>query len=63
MFTFVLPVLQATHKNGRALSFYTMPEYESWKESLSGNATGWSIKYYKVCVIKMSCIDLGPINA
>ncbi|XP_027113751.1 DNA topoisomerase 2 [Coffea eugenioides] len=44
---FITPIVKATHKNGRALSFYTMPEYESWKESLSGNATGWSIKYYK----------------
>ncbi|KAL7205125.1 hypothetical protein ACSBR2_018112 [Camellia fascicularis] len=24
-----------------------LPEYESWKESLGGNASGWSIKYYK----------------
>lgn len=30
------------------MSFYSMPEYESWKESLGGNAIGWSIKYYKV---------------
>ncbi|KAG0472850.1 hypothetical protein HPP92_014707 [Vanilla planifolia] len=34
-------------KNGRLLSFYTIPEYEAWKESLGGNASGWSIKYYK----------------
>ncbi|KAM3753331.1 hypothetical protein ACB098_03G086000 [Castanea mollissima] len=24
-----------------------MPEYESWKHNLTGNASGWSIKYYK----------------
>ncbi|KAL3726570.1 hypothetical protein ACJRO7_031468 [Eucalyptus globulus] len=44
---FITPIVKATHKNGRELSFYTMPEYESWKESLGGNASGWSIKYYK----------------
>ena len=40
---------QATHKDKTVLSFYSMPEYESWKEILGGNAKGWSIKYYKVC--------------
>ncbi|XP_038905935.1 DNA topoisomerase 2 [Benincasa hispida] len=44
---FITPIVKATHKNGTVLSFYTMPEYESWKESLRGNASGWSIKYYK----------------
>ncbi len=43
----ILPV-QATNKN-RVLSFYTLPEYESWKESLNGETKGWTIKYYKVC--------------
>ncbi|OWM78385.1 DNA topoisomerase 2 [Punica granatum] len=47
MVEFITPIVKATHKNGRELCFYTMPEYESWKESLSGNASGWSIKYYK----------------
>ena len=47
-----LSYLQATHKNGMQLSFYTMPEYESWKHNLTGNASGWSIKYYKVCIVK-----------
>ncbi|XP_031273762.1 DNA topoisomerase 2 [Pistacia vera] len=44
---FITPIVKATHKNGKALAFYTMPEYESWRESLGGNASGWSIKYYK----------------
>ncbi|KAJ6905291.1 hypothetical protein NC652_023142 [Populus alba x Populus x berolinensis] len=44
---FITPIVKATHRNGTVLSFYSMPEYESWKESLSGNASGWSIKYYK----------------
>eukprot|EP00983_Pelagomonas_calceolata_P087397 1156951-Pelagomonas_calceolata.AAC.4 len=37
---------QATKKKQRMV-FYTMPEYEAWKESLGGNTAGWSIKYYK----------------
>ncbi|KAJ4833336.1 DNA topoisomerase 2 [Turnera subulata] len=44
---FITPIVKATHKNGTVLAFYTMPEYEAWKESLNGNASGWSIKYYK----------------
>ncbi|XP_016170360.1 DNA topoisomerase 2 isoform X1 [Arachis ipaensis] len=38
---------QAFHSNGTKLSFYSMPEYESWRENLGNNATGWKIKYYK----------------
>ncbi|KAJ4969606.1 hypothetical protein NE237_002705 [Protea cynaroides] len=44
---FITPIVKASHRNGKVLSFYTLPEYESWKESLGGNASGWSIKYYK----------------
>jgi hypothetical protein len=51
--------VQATHRNGTVLSFYSMPEYEYWKESLSGNASGWSIKYYKVCSLDMEERNLG----
>lgn len=42
--------LCAQARKGRnTLSFYTIPEYESWKESLPGGSTrGWDIKYYKV---------------
>ncbi|XP_030493385.2 DNA topoisomerase 2 isoform X1 [Cannabis sativa] len=44
---FITPIVKATNKNGNELAFYTMPEYEAWKESLRGNANGWTIKYYK----------------
>ncbi|KAJ6424702.1 hypothetical protein OIU84_025461 [Salix udensis] len=44
---FITPIAKATHRNGTVLSFYSMPEYESWKGSLAGNASSWSIKYYK----------------
>ncbi|KAF9675568.1 hypothetical protein SADUNF_Sadunf09G0045700 [Salix dunnii] len=47
MVEFITPIVKATRRNGTVLSFYSMPEYESWKESLNGNASGWSIKYYK----------------
>jgi hypothetical protein len=36
-------------KGKQKVSFYTMPEYEAWKESLGGKPVGWNIKYYKVC--------------
>ncbi|GAU30192.1 hypothetical protein TSUD_311430 [Trifolium subterraneum] len=38
---------QASHSNGTKLSFYSMPEYETWKERLGNNANGWKLKYYK----------------
>ncbi|KAM7530082.1 hypothetical protein LguiB_033492 [Lonicera macranthoides] len=44
---FITPIVKATNKNGCVVSFYSMPEYEMWKESLGGNTSGWSIKYYK----------------
>uniref|UniRef100_A0A6V7QY46 DNA topoisomerase 2 n=1 Tax=Ananas comosus var. bracteatus TaxID=296719 RepID=A0A6V7QY46_ANACO len=48
MVEFITPIVKATHnRNKTVLSFYSMPEYEAWKESLGGSANGWSIKYYK----------------
>ncbi|KAF2293580.1 hypothetical protein GH714_002987 [Hevea brasiliensis] len=44
---FITPIVKATHSGGTVLSFYTMPEYYSWRESLMGNASSWTIKYYK----------------
>ena len=35
--------MQAT-KGKQKLSFFTMPEYEAWKEHAT---SGWTIKYYK----------------
>ncbi|KDP43503.1 hypothetical protein JCGZ_16790 [Jatropha curcas] len=37
----------ATHSSGNVLSFYTMPEYYAWRVCLMGNASSWTIKYYK----------------
>ncbi|RDX60756.1 DNA topoisomerase 2, partial [Mucuna pruriens] len=47
MVEFTTPIIRALHSNGTKLSFYSMPEYESWRESLGNNANGWKIKYYK----------------
>lgn len=33
-------------KGNQTKVFYTIPEYEAWKEE-NGGARGWSIKYYK----------------
>ncbi|GAB4832574.1 DNA topoisomerase 2 [Ancistrocladus abbreviatus] len=44
---FITPLLKATHRSGKVLSFYSMPDYEAWLETLGGNLTGWTIKYYK----------------
>lgn len=37
--------LEQVSKGGRCLSFYTLPEYENWKETV--NQKGWAVKYYK----------------
>ncbi|QDZ25819.1 DNA topoisomerase II [Chloropicon primus] len=47
MVEFVTPIVKATRNNGKDVKvFYTLPEYESWKEA-SANEKGWKIKYYK----------------
>ena len=48
---FITPIIRAK-KGAAALSFYTMPEYEAWREGLASTA-GWDIKYYKVWGIFM----------
>jgi DNA topoisomerase-2 len=38
--------MQAKQKRGNGVEvFYTMPEYEAWKETV--NSALWDIKYYK----------------
>eukprot|EP00775_Hariotina_reticulata_P006914 gene6914-7130_t len=44
---FITPIIKA-RKGNRTMTFYTLPEYEAWRESLSSSAAGsWDIKYYK----------------
>ncbi|KAI9591804.1 DNA topoisomerase [Syncephalis fuscata] len=42
---FITPIVKAT-RGKREMSFFTIPEYESWKEE-NDNGKGWTIKYYK----------------
>lgn len=41
---FITPIVKAT-KGDQSLSFFTIPEYENWKET--SNTKGWKVKYYK----------------
>ncbi|CAL5213936.1 unnamed protein product [Lathyrus oleraceus] len=47
MVEFTTPVIRASHSNGTILSFYSIPEYEAWRERLGNSAASWKIKYYK----------------
>jgi len=42
---FITPIVKAT-KGDREISFYTIPEYETWREQ-NNDGKGWTIKYYK----------------
>ena len=42
---FITPIVKVT-KGQRAKTFFTLPEYENWKEE-NNDAKGWKIKYYK----------------
>lgn len=44
---FITPIVKAT-KGKKTHTFFTLPEYEQWKESTGNNAKGWKVKYYKV---------------
>ena len=45
---FITPIIKAT-KGKQSKVFYTLPEYENWKEHAeeTGTGRGWNIKYYK----------------
>jgi DNA topoisomerase II len=43
---FITPIVKCTKARTTPKVFYTMPEYEAWRES-TNNGRGWSIKYYK----------------
>ncbi|KAI7729535.1 hypothetical protein M8C21_029263, partial [Ambrosia artemisiifolia] len=45
---FITPIVKATNKKTKnVIAFYTMPEYEAWKENLGIRAREYKIKYYK----------------
>eukprot|EP00804_Cyclotella_cryptica_P008042 CCRYP_004548-RA/>CCRYP_004548-RA protein AED:0.12 eAED:0.22 QI:0/0.6/0/1/1/1/6/0/1916 len=43
---FITPIVKCT-KGNKTHTFFTLPEYEEWKESTGNSAKGWTIKYYK----------------
>ena len=43
---FITPIVKAT-KGKNVKTFFTLPEYENWKESTGNDGKGWRIKYYK----------------
>jgi DNA topoisomerase-2 len=40
------PLLKASRR-GEVISFYSSAEFDRWKETGDGRASGWTIKYYK----------------
>lgn len=43
---FITPIVKAS-KGRQKKVFYSMPEYEEWRNSLGNSTQGWSVKYYK----------------
>jgi len=43
---FITPIVKVT-KGKKSETFFTLPEYEEWKESTGNDAKGWTTKYYK----------------
>lgn len=44
--TLLTPILKAT-KGKTVISFYSLPEFQQWKEAQPNGLHGWKIKYYK----------------
>ena len=42
---FITPIVKCS-KGKREATFFTIPEYNAWKEA-SNDAKGWRVKYYK----------------
>uniref|UniRef100_A0A7S1Z3I8 DNA topoisomerase 2 n=1 Tax=Ditylum brightwellii TaxID=49249 RepID=A0A7S1Z3I8_9STRA len=43
---FITPIVKAT-KGKKSKTFFTLPEYETWKDSTGNDAKGYTVKYYK----------------
>jgi DNA topoisomerase-2 len=41
------PIIKAKGPRGKTISFYNLTDYDNWKKSPEGSASGWKIKYYK----------------
>jgi len=44
--TLLTPILKAT-KGSNTVSFYSIPEFQQWKQAQPAGLPGWKIKYYK----------------
>jgi DNA topoisomerase II len=47
---FITPIVKVTKAGKDDISFFTMPEYEYWKENTPDHKK-WKMKYYKVCLL------------
>eukprot|EP00536_Pseudo-nitzschia_multiseries_P013725 jgi/Psemu1/320513/estExt_fgenesh1_pm.C_6050001 len=43
---FITPIVKVT-KGKKSETFFTLPQYENWREATGNNGKGWKIKYYK----------------
>lgn len=43
---FITPIVKAT-KGKQSKTFFTLPEYENWRQSTGNDGKGWKVKYYK----------------
>lgn len=43
---FITPIVKVM-KGKKSQTFFTLPEYETWREETGNNGKGWKIKYYK----------------
>ncbi len=43
---FITPIVKCSNRK-QIKTFFTLPEYEEWKESTGNDAKGWTTKYYK----------------
>jgi DNA topoisomerase-2 len=43
---FITPIVKCI-KGNKSKTFYTLPQYDEWRESTGNSGKGWYIKYYK----------------
>merc|ERR1712038_1390517 len=55
---FITPIVKVT-KGRYSQPFYTLPQYEEWKEE-NNNGKGWKIEYYKA--LDQHKIDFEPLD-
>jgi len=53
---FITPIVKVT-KGDQDVSFFTLPEYEYWKETTPDHKK-WKMKYYKVCCLRYPYANL-----